>query len=87
MLDEASAWVAIAETGHLAPSIKLNCRFIKQVPLEEEIEVRAKVVEQRHGVVRSNAQVKDRSGNILARAEATCRVLEEEIDLDEIDLL
>ncbi|MFW6190857.1 MAG: PaaI family thioesterase [Candidatus Bipolaricaulota bacterium] len=82
LLDEASSWAVMAKTKHLAPSFKLNCEFFEPVPLEEEITTRAKVVEQRHGIALSRAEVVDRSGTTLAKAEIKCKVLEEEIETD-----
>lgn len=87
LLDEASAWAAMAETGHLAPSYELNCKFLEPVPLNEEISVRAIVIEERHGVVQSKSEVRNAAGKILARGEASSRVLEAKIDSEESELL
>ncbi len=87
LLDEASAWAAMAETEHVAPSYELNCSFLKPVPLEEEITVRARVVDQRHGIVKSKAIVIDEADEVLARAETASRILEKEIDAEEGELI
>jgi acyl-coenzyme A thioesterase PaaI-like protein len=80
LLDEASAWAAISETGKVSPSYELRCQLLEPVPLEEEITVRAKVTEMRHGTVKTKAEVINKDEEVLARAEVTCRVLEEKME-------
>ena len=87
LLDEASAWAAMARTGHLTPSYELNYKFLEPVPLEKDISVRARVVEKRHGVVKSKSEIRDDSGKVLARGETSSRILEDEIDSAESELL
>ncbi|MBS3765071.1 PaaI family thioesterase, partial [Candidatus Bipolaricaulota bacterium] len=86
LLDEASSWAVMTKTKHLAPSFELNCEFLEPVPLDEEITTRAKVVEQRHSIALSRAEVVDRSGATLAKAEIKCKVLEEKIETDPEEL-
>lgn len=80
LLDEASAWAAMAETGRVSPSYELECKFLQPVPLEEEITVRAKVIERKHGIAKTKAEVQDKDDEVLAKAEITCRVLDEKMD-------
>ncbi|MFB6290747.1 MAG: PaaI family thioesterase [Candidatus Bipolaricaulia bacterium] len=80
LLDEASAWATMDATGRVSPSYELQCEFLKPVPLEEEVTVRAKVVSKRHGIVKTKAEIKGNEDKILAKAEIACRVLEERID-------
>jgi len=87
LLDEASAWAAMVETGRVSPSYELQCQFLKPVPLEEEITVRAIVTERRHGIVKTRAEVTNTAKEVLAKAEITCRELDEEIDPPEGELL
>ena len=80
LLDEASAWAAMAETGRVSPSYELRCKFLKPVPLKEKIRVRAKVTDRRHGIVKTKAEVRNEDDEALARGEITCRVLPEKIE-------
>lgn len=87
LLDEASTWAAMAKTKHISPSYKLNCKFLKPVPLEEDIIVRAMAIEENHGVVKSKSEIKDNNGKLLANGKVSCRVLEKEVDIDEGELI
>ncbi len=87
LLDEASAWAAMAETGRVSPSYELECKFLQPVPLEEEITARAKVTEKRHGIVKTKAEVRDKDDEALAKAEIICRVLDEKMDAIESELI
>lgn len=87
LLDEASSWAIMVKTKRLAPSFELNCEFLEPVPLEEEITTRAKVVEQRHEIARSKAEVLDQSGSVLATAEIRCKVLDEKIETDREEMI
>ena len=87
LLDEASAWAAMMETKRVSPSYELQCKFLKPVPLEERIAVRAKVVEKSHGIVKSKAEVRNDNGKLLAEGAISCRVLEQEIDTGADELL
>ena len=87
LLDEASAWAAMTETGRLSPSYELQCQFLKPVPLSEEIIVRARVTETRHGIAKTKAKIVNTKGETLAAGDITCRVLNEEIAGIEEELL
>ena len=87
LLDEASAWAAIEETQRIAPSYELRCQFLRPVPLEEEITVRATVVKRKHGIVKTRAEVRNKAGDILARANVSCRELDQEIEGAEEELI
>ena len=87
LLDEASAWAAMAKTERITPSYELECQFLNPVPLEETITVRAMVRNRRHEIVKTKAEVRNKEGEILAKAEISCRVLEKEIEADEARLL
>lgn len=87
LLDEASSWAVMSETERLAPSFELNCKFLEPVPLEEEVTAKARLVNQRHGIAETKAEVVDQSGNTLAKAKIKCRILEKEIESDREDLV
>jgi len=87
LLDEASSWAVMEKTGRLAPSYKLECEFLKPVPLEQKIVTRAKVLSHRHGIAKSEAEVRDKSGEKLATASVQSKVMEEEISADQAELL
>lgn len=82
LLDEAAAWAVMSKTGRLAPSFKLNCEFKKPVPLEEEITTRAKILTQKHGVAKSRSEILDKSGNTLATARISSKILDRKIKTD-----
>ncbi|MFP3953369.1 MAG: PaaI family thioesterase [Candidatus Acetothermia bacterium] len=79
LLDEASAWAIASNTGYLAPSYSLECRFLQPVPLEKKIEVSGRVEGMRHRIVTSSSQVRDESGDLLAKAKVKAKVLEESV--------
>ena len=78
LLDEMGAWAAMNRTGSVAPSYKMDCEFLKPVPLEEEIRASGKVKDARHGIVEVETKVQDKDGNLLARALVKCRAIEED---------
>lgn len=87
LMDEASSWAVMEKTGRLAPSYKLECEFLKPVPLEEKVVTRARVLSHRHEVAKSEAEVRDKSGKKLATAKVQSKVMEEEISADQAELL
>ncbi len=82
MLDEAAAWAIAADTGYLAPSYSLDCRFIKPVPLGKEIHLTGRVESSRHGVVTARSLVQNVSGELLARAEVKAKILEKSVKVE-----
>lgn len=81
MLDEASAWAAMAKTKKVTPTYELECKFLQPVPLEEEISVRAKVTNNKLGIVKTKSEVRNDDDEVLAKARINCKVLDKEIDV------
>ncbi|MFP4588506.1 MAG: PaaI family thioesterase [Candidatus Bipolaricaulota bacterium] len=75
MLDEAGAWAAMLQTEYVAPSFEICCQFRKPVPLVTSLLVRGKVLETRHGVVTSRAELLSEEGDLLAEAEVKSKML------------
>jgi len=75
MLDEAASWAIMIETGHVAPSFEISCRFNQPVPLGEEITVKGRVLSVRHGIAHSEAQVLNSRGKVLASGKIGSRIL------------
>lgn len=82
IIDEAAAWAVGAETGYLAPSFSLNCKFLQPVPLGEKIWIYGKVKGIRHGIVESTAWIEDGSGEVLARGQVKAKILKDSVEID-----
>lgn len=68
LLDEAMAHAA-GYAGHRGVTASVNVRFRKPVPLEQRLDVRGRVVWQRHNVLGVEASVYDASGTLLLHGE------------------
>lgn len=68
LLDEAASWAAVLQRGVLAASFDLNCKLKQPVPLQQEITVVARVIDNRHDVFRTTAKVCRRE-EVLAKGE------------------
>lgn len=68
LLDEAMAQASGA-AGYRGVTASLNARFRKPVPLEETLEVRARIRWMRRNVMELEASVSDAAGDVLLEGE------------------
>jgi uncharacterized protein (TIGR00369 family) len=71
VLDEVMVTLLI-KMGHFAATAELNVRFLRPLRVDEPIEVRARLVENRGRVFRVAAVATRADGTDVARAESTC---------------
>ncbi len=70
LLDEVMSWTIIYFLRDFFVTKKMEVRYIRPVPLEEEVRVRGRIVEPVKRGVRAQGEILDMSQKILARASA-----------------
>lgn len=66
LLDEAAGWAIMLKEDIVAPSYDLHVEIRKPVPLEKELLIKGRILDSRHTIFTTKAQVL-KDGDILAQ--------------------
>ena len=77
VLDEVQAWATIALAGKLALTHKTECTFDQPVKVDKEYTAVGSVQESDAGQIRTNGEIRDANGSVMARSSSTFVVLGE----------
>ncbi len=85
LIDEAMGW-AVYGAARWGATARLNVRFRKPVPLDQNLRIKAWVTNNRSRLLELRAEVRDPAGALLADAEGTFMKLDERLSAEMTDL-